>query len=201
MEATWVAAARGHAVTTFGMSSQVGGKTRLRSLLPGGEALSSVYDYQHAAAQKAGARFELGGRNRRRYSCAQTLMWSCLACGSTMVAPRWLPPECADIVSDLRIAIADLIGINTRQSGTAVIFDMDHTDGTYAAAELLRTLFDRVIIMTPRDSIAQDIAMVTRQGILRRMHEQRIEMLLHAEPVWTGRRRRRLPRLRQYLHA
>ena len=187
MEATWVAAARGHKVTTFGIPSQVGGKTRLRSLLPGGEALSSVYDYQQAAAHKAGARFELGVQATADDILALKPDAVVLACGSTMVAPRWLPPECADLVSDLRIAIADLIRVNTRQSGTAVIFDMDHTDGTYAAAELLRTLFDRVIIMTPRDSIAQDMAMVTRQGILRRMHEQRIEMLLHAEPVWTGR--------------
>ncbi|HEV7819850.1 MAG TPA: hypothetical protein VGO84_01645, partial [Burkholderiales bacterium] len=60
MEAAWIAAARGHAVTVFGGSGEIGGKTRLRALLPGGEALSSIYDYQHAAALKARAGFELG---------------------------------------------------------------------------------------------------------------------------------------------
>jgi hypothetical protein len=77
--------------------------------------------------------------------------------------------------------MAGILGITARQSGTAVVFDMDHTDGTYAAAEFLRARFDRVVLITPRDCIAQDVAMVTRQGILRRLHEQRIEMVLHAE--------------------
>ena len=54
-------------------------------------------------------------------------------------------------------------------------------------AEFLRARFDRVVLITPRELIAQDTAMVTRQGILRRMHEQRIEMILHAEPCWSER--------------
>jgi phytoene dehydrogenase-like protein len=49
MEAAWIAAARGHQVTAFGRSAEVGGKTRLHSLLPGGEPLSGIYDYQFAA--------------------------------------------------------------------------------------------------------------------------------------------------------
>ncbi|MEY3137888.1 MAG: hypothetical protein RL580_1620 [Pseudomonadota bacterium] len=42
MEAAWIAAARGHEVTVFGASTDVGGKTRLHAALPGGESLSSV---------------------------------------------------------------------------------------------------------------------------------------------------------------
>ena len=44
-------------------------------------------------------------------------------------------------------AMADMIGMRARQSGTAVVFDMDHTDGTYAAAEFLRAHFDRVVLI------------------------------------------------------
>ena len=189
MEAAWVAAARGHAVTVFGRSSEIGGKTRLRALLPGGEALSSVYDYQHAAAQRAGARFELGMTAGAADILALKPDAVVLACGSRMTAPLWLPQDVRDagLVPDLRAAMADLIGITAHQSGTAVIYDMDHTDGTYASAELLCALFDRVVLITPRDLIAQDTAMVTRQGILRRMHEKRIEMVLHAEPCWSDR--------------
>ena len=60
LEAAWIAAARGHDVTVITRGAEVGGKLRLRASLPGGEALSSVYDYQHAAALRAGARFRLG---------------------------------------------------------------------------------------------------------------------------------------------
>jgi 2,4-dienoyl-CoA reductase-like NADH-dependent reductase (Old Yellow Enzyme family) len=184
MEAAWVAAARGHTVTVFGRSGGIGGKTRLRALLPGGEALSSIYDYQYAAAQKAGARFELGVTASVADILALKPDAVVLACGSSMTRPLWLPRNSsnAGLVPDLRAAMAGLVGIAARQPGTAVVCDMDHTDGTYAAAEFLRARFDRVVLITPRDSIAQDTAMVTRQGILRRLHQQRIEIVLYAEP-------------------
>ena len=184
MESAWIAAARGHTVTVFGQAGEIGGKTRLRALLPGGEALSSIYDYQHAAALKAGARLELGVTAGMADILALKPDAVVLACGSSMITPLWLPRDAGDtgLVPDLRTAMAGFIGITARQSGTAVIYDMDHTDGTYAAAELLRARFDRVVLITPRELIAQDTAMVTRQGILRRVHEQRIEIVLHAEP-------------------
>ncbi len=184
MEAAWIAAARGHAVTVLGRGGEVGGKTRLRALLPGGEALSSIYDYQHAAALKAGARIDLGVTAGIAEIVALKPDAVVLACGASMTKPLWLPRELAEegLVPDLRTAMTDMLRLNARQPGTAVLVDMDHTDGTYAAAEFLRARFDRVVLITPRDSIAQDVAMVTRQGILRRLHEQRIEMVLHAEP-------------------
>ncbi len=187
MEAAWVAAARGHDVTAFGRSGEVGGKTRLHALLPGGEALSSIYDYQHAAAARAGARLELGVAASAADIIALTPHAVVLAAGSTMLPPRWLPQDVreAGLVPDLRTAMAALLGHKAHQAGTAVIFDMDHTEGTYAAAELLRALFDRVVLITPREFIAHDTPLVTRQGIVRRLHEQRIETIVLSEPRWS----------------
>ena len=86
-----------------------------------------------------------------------------------------------------------------RQAGTAVLFDADHTEATYAAAEALRARFDRVMIVTPRDTIATDVQLVTRQGILRRMAQQRIETR-HARRAALERcLRRRAARYRQHL--
>jgi len=48
-------------------------------------------------------------------------------------------------------------------------------------------LFDRVVLITPRESFAQDTALVTRQGIVRRIHEKSIETIVFAEPRWSGR--------------
>jgi len=91
----------------------------------------------------------------------------------------------------LRGAMSALLGRRTQlsahQPGTAVIFDMDHTEGTYAAAELLHALFDRVVLITSRESFAQDTALVTRQGIVRRIHEKSIETIVFAEPRWSER--------------
>jgi putative NAD(P)-binding protein/NADH:flavin oxidoreductase/NADH oxidase family protein len=182
MEAAWVAAARGHEVTVFGRSTEVGGKARLRSLLPGGADLSSVYDYQFTAARKARARIELGVHAVASEIFGLKPDCVVLASGSRMIAPPWLPPEYASSVPDLRAAMGEVLRLRARQRGTAVVYDMDHTEGTYAAAELLHALFDRVVIITPRDSIAQSAPLVTRQGILRRLGEKRIQTVVLAEP-------------------
>ena len=187
MEAAWVAAARGHDVTVFGASDWIGGKAYLREQLPGGETISSIYDYQTVAAKRAGARFELG----RTVSAAEVIALRpdtvILATGSSMIPPDWLPADIAaeGWVTDLRSAMVEVLRHDSRQPGTAVLFDADHTEATYAAAESLRARFDHVVLITPRDTIATDVAMTTRQGILRRMAEQRIEVLTLAEPRWS----------------
>jgi hypothetical protein len=92
----------------------------------------------------------------------------------------------ANLVPDLRSAMSALRGHAAHQPGSAVIFDTDHTEGTYAAAELLHAVFDRVFVITPRESIAHDVPLVTRQGIYRRFHEKRIQIITCAEPRWSG---------------
>jgi len=186
MEAAWVAAARGHDVTVFGRSPEVGGQARLRALLPGGETITSIYDYQLAAAQRAGARLELGVSTTADDVLALRPDAAILATGATMIRPDWLEGDTDGVVADLRAALPPLVDHTGRQDGTAVIFDMDHTEATYAAAEFLRARFARVVLITPRDTIAVDVQMVTRQGILRRLAEQRIAVVTLSLPRWTA---------------
>src|SRR5690606_20506634 len=97
LEAAWIAAARGHAVTVLSRAGELGGKARLRTLLPGGEDSSSVYDYQIAASQRAGVRFDLGLDAGLEDVLRLEPDVVVLATGSTMVPPRWLP---ADVVKE-----------------------------------------------------------------------------------------------------
>jgi 2,4-dienoyl-CoA reductase-like NADH-dependent reductase (Old Yellow Enzyme family)/thioredoxin reductase len=180
LEAAWIAAARGHEVIAFGAGSAPGGKTRLLTALPGGEGLSSIYDYQTLMANKAGVRLELG--MRATPDDVRSLEPDCviLACGAAMTWPRGFPGawrEEGGVVPNLRSCIAELLGFTQQQGGTAVIFDMDGTEGTYAAALFLRRLFERVVIVTPRDRIAEDVPLVNRLGILRRFAHQGIESM------------------------
>lgn len=185
MEAAWTAAARGHDVTVIGASPEIGGKARLRALLPGGEALSSVYDYQHSAALRAGVTFALGSMATFESIAACNPDVVILATGANMVAPRWLPPEALDLVKDLRAAMQDVLHLRLRQPGTAVLYDMDQSEGTYASAEFLQRIFERVIIVTPRDAIAEETSMVTHQGINRRLSAKGIEVMTLCEPRWS----------------
>lgn len=187
LEAAWVAGARGHDVTLFGRSAEVGGKMRLQAALPGGEQLTSIYDYQVVEAERAGVRMELGVEATVADVLALSPDAVVLATGATMTWPRILPDalRAEGFVPDLRSAIPDLLALHQKQPGAAVLFDMDHTDGTYAAAELLHRLFQRVVLVTPREGIAQDAAMVTRQAILRRFHRMGIDCAVLSEPRWS----------------
>jgi 2,4-dienoyl-CoA reductase-like NADH-dependent reductase (Old Yellow Enzyme family) len=206
MEAAWVAAARGHDVTVLGSGAEPGGKTRLHAALPGGDNLSGVFDYQAIAARRAGARLELGLRATVSDVVSLAPDSVVLATGSTMAWPVTLPEAWRQegVVPDLRALMPELLGLREPQGGTAVLFDMDHTEGTYASAEVLARLFDRVVLLTPRDRIAEDVPLVSRLGILRRLSGLGVEVwplvepspasdlergLVAARHVYTGRER------------
>jgi 2,4-dienoyl-CoA reductase-like NADH-dependent reductase (Old Yellow Enzyme family) len=179
LEAAWIAAARGHDVIAFGAGREPGGKTRLLTALPGGEALSSIYDYQALAGKKAGLRLELGVHASPDEIRALAPDGLIVACGAPMAWPRGFPHAWREdgVVPDLRACMAELLGFTERQAGTAVLFDMDATEGTYASAEYLRGLFDRVVIVTPRDRIAEDVPLVNRLGIVRRCAQAGIDVM------------------------
>jgi len=206
LEAAWVAAARGHEVTVLGSGAEPGGKVRLHAALPGGENLSSVYDYQTLAARRAGARLELGIRASVNDVISLAPDAVVLATGASMGWPTMLPEAWRHegLVPDLRALMPDLVTLREPQGGTAVLFDMDHTEATYASVEVLARLFDRVVLLTPRDRIAEDVPLVTRLGILRRLSHLGIEVapllepsaasdleqgIVRARNVYTGRER------------
>jgi 2,4-dienoyl-CoA reductase-like NADH-dependent reductase (Old Yellow Enzyme family) len=184
LEAAWIAAARGHEVTVLGAGSSYGGKLALLSRLPGSEQVSSVYDYQIAQGIKAGVRYEYGVTASVEDVAALRPDHVVLATGGTQNWPHMLPAEWRDdgIVPDLRTAAAMLLEGFPRQPGTALIFDEDHTAGTYASAALMTEIFDRVVIATPRGHIAADEALVVTQGIDRRMAILGVEIIPFVEP-------------------
>ena len=187
LQAALTAAARGHTVKVWGRSAQVGGKARLLAQLPLGESMSSIYDHQWTEAQRLGVQFELGDTA----SAAQVLAWQpdavVLATGAQMTWPMDLPAWLQEqgVVPDLRQALTDLLRTQGPQSGTAVIYDLDQTEGTYAAAEYLRDRFERVVVLSPRETIAEEAVLVARQRIHRRFFERGIEVKTWVDPVWS----------------
>jgi 2,4-dienoyl-CoA reductase-like NADH-dependent reductase (Old Yellow Enzyme family)/thioredoxin reductase len=188
MEAAWVAAGRGHEVTVFGAGAEPGGKTRLHAFLPGAENLSSIYDHQRLAAERFGARLEMGVTADCERILALKPDAVILATGSTPTWPAFLPAEYKGegIFPDLREMTQMMLDHPGKQDGTAVIYDKDHTAMTYNAADFLTQRFDRVVILTPRERIAGDEPLVNRQEIYHRLYAKGVEIVTCCEPLPTS---------------
>ena len=185
MEAAWVAAARGHEVDVFGASEETGGKTRLHAILPGGEGLSSIYDYQQLAAQRHGVRFRLGALADAAAVRALDPDVVILATGSTPSRPDFVLAEWLDegLVPDIRAAVRLFEVQRGRNAGIAVIYDEDQGAFTYDAAEFLMERFDKVAILTPRDRLAGDESTVVRQGAYQRLYAKGAIVLTSVRPL------------------
>tara|TARA_B100000780_G_scaffold278859_1_gene254078 strand:+ start:4246 stop:6228 length:1983 start_codon:yes stop_codon:yes gene_type:complete len=188
MEAAWVASARGHAVTVLGQGAQVGGKTRLHAQLPGGENLSSIYDYQALAARRAEVALVLGEVADITTIEAYEPDVVILATGSHMSWPLFLDDTFRDtgFFLDLRQFLVDFKVRVHRQAGRLVIYDKDHTEMTYACAEFFSMYFDEVILITPRERIASDVSLVSRQGIYQRLFTKGVRIITSSEPCWDS---------------
>lgn len=183
LEAAHTAAERGHRVTLLGASAEVGGKTRLHAQLPGGENLSSIYDYQLLAAHRNGAELRLGELAKLDTILALAPDVVLLATGATAAPPAFLADEYSELVPDARTMAVAMLARTGRQPGRVVLYDQDHTEMTYALAELLADRFDAVTIVTPRERIASDVSLINRQGIYQRLHDRGVEIITCSRPA------------------
>ncbi len=189
LEAAWVAAARGHGGTVRGAAAEVGGKARVAASLPALDALSSIYDYQFERAQAQGVRFELGRPVEPDEVATLEADEFILATGGTPHWPLELPEALRawDLVPDLPTLALQLQRLTERQPGTALVWDLDPVTATYAVVERLATLFERVVLVTPREQVASDCSLVTRQGVLRRLHLAGVDVHTLSQLEWNDR--------------
>ncbi len=185
LEAAWVAAARGHEVTLFSASDELGGSARLQALLPGGENLSSVYDYQQLAGRRAGVKYELGVKVSVGEIQDLGADHVILATGACPTWPGFLPDDYRDmdIFPDARAAVRALSRISSVQPGTAVLYDQDQTAFTYALAEWLADRFELVRLVTPRERLGSSEALVNRQGAYRRLIGKGVKLMTLSRPA------------------
>ena len=182
-------------MTVFGASVEVGGKTRLHTLLPGGENLSSVFDYQYLRAREHGVRFALGQRANLAAVLALAPDVVVLATGATPAWPEWLPADYrdAELFPDVHTLANSLVSRSAAAAGLpltqglAVVYDHDHSAFTYATVQRLAERFSEVAIVTPREGVAEEEPLVNRQGIQRRLAELGVRVYGFAQPLFDER--------------
>jgi hypothetical protein len=63
-----------------------------------------------------------------------------------------------------------------------VLFDHDHGAGVYALADLLASIHDRLVIVTPRTQLGRNVAYVGLLGVYRRLYQAKVEIVVAAVP-------------------
>ena len=183
LEAAWIAAARGHAVTLFG-SRELGGKARLEAKLPGRGEVARLIDFQLARAAAHGVEIHRDAPATVDAIAATRPDHVILATGA-----RMRPPPSLAAGSDPGISVRDLVMRATatmpaaRIDGTAVLFDYDHGAATYAVADLLTEKFKHLVLLTPRTQLGRGVSYTGVLGVYRRLYEKRAEIITAALPV------------------
>ena len=176
LEAAWVAAARGHRVTLFGASAEVGGKLRLDSQLPGRSEVGKIIAYQERMAGLNDVRFVLGKTAEIADVLALEPDAVVLATGAGLRRPMNLAPQ-ADPVADGQAYIVENAGGEARRGETVVLFDQDHGPTTYGLADLLARQFDKLILITPRPGIGQNVNYCSAIGGHRCLHRAGVDIM------------------------
>ncbi len=185
LEAAWIAAARGHRVTLLG-GNTIGGKARLEAQLPGRAEVAKVFEYQMHRARAAGVIHVSQRVSGTDEILARKPDAVVLATGSTMRRPPSLMTDSEPGV-DARTFGASLVDSSvtdqTKRAGTAVLFDFDHSAGTYALADLIAARYERLVIITPRTQLGRQVSYVGVLGIYRRLYTAGVEIELAALPT------------------
>ncbi|HKH96275.1 MAG TPA: FAD-dependent oxidoreductase [Beijerinckiaceae bacterium] len=177
LQSVRVAAERGHEVTLFSASQALGGKLRREAALPGGDEYGNLLAWIAREVDRAGVMVERG----RTASVAEILA---LRPDSVIVATGSHQRRPDNFAGD---------GLSARDwaerphdagnGETAVLFDMDHSAGTYAVVDALAARHRRVVLLTPRTQIAKSVNYCSAIGVHRRLYEAEVEIVLAAEPV------------------
>jgi 2,4-dienoyl-CoA reductase-like NADH-dependent reductase (Old Yellow Enzyme family) len=176
LQASRIAAQRGHQVTLLGASQELGGKLRWEAGLPGRQEYREVLAWMERGLRNAGARIELGCTAMPADVLAFDPEVVILATGSH---PR--PVE--GIAGGASVREWDGYGRDGRRGGTAVLFDMDHSAATYAAADSLSEQYEKLVLLTPRTQIARNVNYCSAIGVHRRLYQAGADVIVAAEPV------------------
>lgn len=174
LEAAWVAAARGHGVTVFSGSDQLGGALRLEAALPGRREMARIIAHQKHLGDRYGVEFVFNRAASAEFIRAYDPDAVVLATGSSQRLPVGL--TAGERVMSARDYVAGGGTGGDAGGGLAVLIDEDHGPAVYGVADLLAERFDRVILVTSRPRIAGGVNHCSAIGVFRRLYAAGVEI-------------------------
>jgi 2,4-dienoyl-CoA reductase-like NADH-dependent reductase (Old Yellow Enzyme family) len=181
LQAARIAAERGHDVTLFGSSQNLGGKLRWEAGLPGKDEILPLVAWMARQAKAAGVKTELGHAATAADVRAIRPDSVIVATGSHQRRPDNFTGDGVSAQMSARDWATGATG--TRKDATAVLFDMDHSAATYAVADALAADYCHLVLLTPRQQLARNVNYCSAIGVHRRLYEADAEIVLSAEPV------------------
>ena len=181
LEAAWNAAAAGHQVTVFDKNDDPGGAMRFDAQLPGRADVGKVYDYQWRQACRYGVDFRFGVHVQAGHIIALGPDVTVLATGARPSHPPALITD--EPIFHWHDMVTKLNALDDVQRGVAVLFDMDHTDPTYAFADLVAQRYAKLVVITPRVQLARSVPYTNAIGIYRRLYQVEAEIITAAQPT------------------
>ncbi|MBK1779690.1 FAD-dependent oxidoreductase [Advenella sp. WQ 585] len=176
LEAAWVLAARGHKVTLYGKSHVAGGALRLISTLPTQVQQKKIIDWQVRQAEKYGVEFQMGEEVKTEHIIKASPEVVVLATGSVQSTPEGLEGK------GLSLKEAMEHGLTIQTGKTIVLYDLDQTAATYAAADSLSER-NKVILVTPRSEFAKGVNYCSQIGVMRRLYGSGVTLIPATEIV------------------
>lgn len=184
MEAALAARRKGHEAVLFSESPTLGGALALHAGIPGCEQLGSGIAAKAAECIETGVGLRLGEPASYASIMEMSPDLMIMATGAKMIVPRSITLSDPEQMQDLRSVIKHELRCNAGlRPGTAIIYDHDHTVGTYDATRFLMACYDRVVLVTPREMIARDTNLASRLRIYRQLSLARLEMLILSDIV------------------
>lgn len=176
LEAAWVLAARGHKVTLYGKNQIAGGALGLLSTLPSQAQQKKVIDWQVRQAEKYGVEFQMGTEATAKHMVDIAPELVVLATGSEQSTPEGLEGK------GLSLKAAMEQGLTNQKGKTIVLYDLDQTAATYAAADSLSAR-NKVFLVTPRAEFAKGVNYCSQIGVMRRLYGSGVTLIPATEIV------------------
>ena len=171
LEAAWVCAAKGHGVTLFSSSPELGGGLLLESKLPGRGEMRRIIEHQIFSGEKYGVEYVLNYKVSARDIVDFGSDVVLLAAGANHRVPGDLERG-AQVLSAREYTIQS----ENLNGKTAVLIDEDGTAATYGVADLMAQNFKSVILVTSRPRVAASVNHCSAIGVFRRLYGANIQI-------------------------